>query len=75
MTAGDKGNQIAIVVFEKAKKEGMVNGEVLKHLCRAVDSTLYLELCAVAAQKNGYVDFKKIPQAWAANVQTKSRYY
>lgn len=75
MTAGDERNQIATVVFEKAKKEGMVDGEVLKHLRRAVDSTLYLELCAVAAQKNGYVDFEKIPQAWATNVQTKSRYY
>jgi hypothetical protein len=65
---GAQRNEICKAVFEKCATKGYVDSNVLKALEQSSDRDLYYELVAVAADKNGHIDFDHIPKEWSKNI-------
>jgi len=59
------------MVFEKAKKAGMVDFRVMLQLKKSADSLLFLELLKddLPLDRNGNFDFNNVPPNWARNVR------
>lgn len=68
MPPGPERNDVVKAVFEKAKKFGMVDKNVLKSFQVAADRDLFYELLSIPANQYGNVDFDDIPSDWSKNV-------
>jgi len=68
---GGERNNLAKMVFEKAKKAGMVDFRVMLQLKKSADSLLFLELLKddLPLDRNGNFDFNNVPPNWARNVR------
>ena len=68
LPAGNERNQVASAVFEKARKNGLVEFNTITNLRKSVDAQVMLKLVGDIADKNGNFDYRDLPAAWTKNV-------
>jgi len=69
LPAGGERNQVAVAAFEKARTAGVADPMVLKAFQKAADSQKVSQIVGDIADRNGYMDFSRIPAAWTKNVR------
>ena len=67
LPAGEERNKVALAAFEKARTAGMADALVIKSFQKAADIQVVLKAISEVSDKNGYVDYKRIPQSWKKN--------
>jgi len=63
---GFERNKLALAVFEKAKRKGLVNADIMRHARKALDSDKYHELMQSSEQPNTSIN--NIPRDWSRNI-------
>mmetsp|Transcript_32052 Transcript_32052/g.48743 ORF Transcript_32052/g.48743 Transcript_32052/m.48743 type:complete len:559 (+) Transcript_32052:161-1837(+) len=66
LPTGSERNKLALAVFEKAKKDGMVSGEVMKNMRKALDADAMHELLS-----EDFSDNQQVPHSWNKNVRRR----
>lgn len=65
---GNERNKIAVAAFEKARAAGKADVSVIKAFRKAAETKVVCTTVPEIAQKNGYLDYDRIPSKWIKNV-------
>lgn len=66
LPTGSERNKLALAVFKKAKKDGMVSGEVMKNMRKALDGEAMRDLLSENSIEN-----QQVPSSWSKNVRKR----
>ena len=69
MPSGDERNKIAMMVFEKAKKAGLVEVGTLSNIRLAVDASTFQTALEGKLDQNGNFDYSSLPYDWKKNIR------
>ncbi|KAL7579746.1 hypothetical protein ACA910_021888 [Epithemia clementina (nom. ined.)] len=69
LPSGSERSKVAEATFEKARAAGMADVSVVRSFKRAAGGTVIQKALSDISDRNGYVDFSKIPYAWMKNVK------
>jgi pentatricopeptide repeat protein len=67
MPSGEARNKVCLSVFEKAKKQGLVDFTAVKHLRRGVDAPTMIQALEGKADRNGSFVYPDLPPSWSRN--------
>ncbi|KAG7364878.1 PPR: pentatricopeptide repeat domain containing protein [Nitzschia inconspicua] len=67
MPSGDARNKVCLSVFDKAKKQGLVDFMAVKNLRRAVDVSTMIRALEGNADRNGSFVYPDLPPSWSRN--------
>jgi len=67
LPTGDERNKVAMAVFEKAKKAGLIELVTLKNIRLAVDADSFRTALDGKVDKNGDCDYSNLPYVWKKN--------
>jgi len=67
LPTGDERNKVAMAVFEKAKKAGLIELVTLKNIRLAVDADSFRTALEGKVDKNGDCDYSNLPYVWKKN--------
>lgn len=67
MPSGEARNKVCLSVFEKAKKQGLVDFTAVRNLRRAVDIATMIKALEGKADRNGSFVYPDLPPSWSRN--------
>jgi hypothetical protein len=67
MPDGQERQKVAVAVFEKAKKNGLVEFATVRNLRRAVNAETMRTALEGKVDRNGSFDYSELPLAWSRN--------